>query len=180
MGSLEYWFGTGDGVPTTWTSVADLDLDADGEFDAVRLDFDGDGLFDDAMWDSDGDGTADRSVLDVGETARYFADPERTGVWGRQVTGTAQSAVPAPAPQFPEPPDPAGWRTVDYDGDGAADDALVDFDGDGEPDVVLVSTRETSRYDTVLVAEEEPGRMSVQLGDTDGDGRLDTVRRDGR
>lgn len=171
MGGLEYWFGTGDGDPSTWTSVPDLDLDGDGSLDAVRLDFDGDGAVDDAMWDVDADGSVDRAVLDVGSrAARYFADPARTGVWGLEVAGAGPAPDPVPALH--------GWRAVDYDGDGATDDAVADFDGDGTPDVVLVSTRDDTRPDTVLVAEEEPDRLSVRLTDSDGDGRLDTVRRD--
>lgn len=172
MGALEYWFGTGDGEPSTWTSVPDLDLGGAGELDAVRLDLDGDGLRDDAMWDFDGDGVVDRAVLDVGSrSARYFADPAHEGVWGQEVSAAG-----------PPPPDPGpaveDWRTVDYDGDGAADDAVADFDGDGVPDAVLLATRDNTRYDTVLVAEEEPDRLSVRLVDSDGDGRLDTVRRE--
>ena len=94
MDGLEYWFGTGDGATTTWTSPADLDIDADGGLDAVRLDFDGDGLVDDAMWDSDGDGSADHAVLDVGAPeARYFVDPTRNGLWAQQIS-------------HPEPPGP--------------------------------------------------------------------------
>lgn len=167
MDGLEYWFGTGDGATSTWTSPADLDIDADGGFDAVRLDFDGDGLLDDAMWDSDADGIVDRVVLDVGAPeARYFADPVRNGVWGQQVS------TPAAAEN------PRGWGRVDFD-DGERDDEIVDRDRDGAPDYVLVSTRDSSRYDTLLVPEEEPGRMTLRLSDTDGDGRLDTVRREG-
>ncbi|RVW02038.1 hypothetical protein EGT50_11455 [Rhodococcus xishaensis] len=170
MGALEYWFGTGDGELSTWTSAADLDLDGDGVFDAVRLDFDGDGLFDDAMWDVDGDSVVDRAVLDAGQsTARYFADPVRNGVWAQEVSRERASPPAAPSP--------SEWRTVDYDGDGESDDAVADFDGDGTPDVVLTSTRDGGRYDTVLVAEEDPGRLTVRLGDTDADGRLDTVWR---
>lgn len=170
MGALEYWFGTGHGDPSVWSSAADLDLDGDGVFDAVRLDFDGDGLLDDAMWDADGDGVVDRAVLDAGgSSARWFADPARGGVWAQEV----------PRERFPStpPPAPAGWRSADHDGDGEVDDAVVDLDGDGSPDVVLVSTRDGARYDTVLVAEEDPDRLSVRLTDSDGDGRLDTVHR---
>ena len=168
MDGLEYWFGTGEGATNTWTSPADLDIDADGGFDAVRLDFDGDGLVDDAMWDSDGDGSADHAVLDVGAPeARYFVDPTRNGLWAQQI----------PHPEPPGPPQ--GWGRVDFDGDGERDDASVDADGDGTPDYVLVATRDSSRYDTLFVAEEEPERMSMRLSDSDGDGRLDTVRREG-
>lgn len=167
MEGLEYWFGSGDGATTTWASPADLDVDADGGLDAVRLDFDGDGLLDDAMWDSDGDGVVDRAVLDVGAPeARYFADPVRNGVWGQQV----------PAPGAIE--GPRGWGRVDFDDDGERDDEIVDRDGDGLPDYVLVTTRDAPRYDTLLVPEEAPERMTVRLSDTDGDGRLDTVRRE--
>lgn len=166
MEGLEYWFGTGDGATTTWTSPPDLDLDSDGGLDAVRLDFDGDGLYDDAMWDSDGDGVVDRAVLDAGAPeARYFADPVRNGLWGQQVSH------PAPPVQSHR------WGRVDFDDDGEPDDEVVDLDRDGSPDFVLVSTRDASRHDTLLVAEEEPGRMAVRLSDTDGDGRLDTVQR---
>ncbi len=170
MGALEYWFGTGDGDPTVWSSAADLDLDGDGEFDSVRLDFDGDGLLDDAMWDIDHDGVVDRAVLDAGQSsARWFADPARGGVWAQELPREHVPSTPPPAPP--------GWRRVDHDGDGAADDAVVDFDGDGSPDVVLVSTGHGARYDTVLVAEEDPHRLSVRLSDSDGDGLLDTAHR---
>lgn len=169
MGALEYWFGIGDGEVTTWASPADLDLDGDGEYDSVRVDFDGDGLFDDAMWDSDGDGVADRAVLDAdGPSARFFTDPARHGVWEHEVSRTETVTRPVVSP--------SGWRSVDYDGDGAADDAVVDLDGDGTPDVALLATRGAG-YDTVLVAGDDPDRLTVRLTDTDGDGRLDTVSR---
>ncbi|WP_305093184.1 hypothetical protein [Prescottella sp. R16] len=147
MGALEYWFGTGDGEITTWSSVADVDVTDDGVFDAVRLDFDGDGLLDDVMWDSDGDGRADRVVLDLdGAGERWFADPDGRGVWAREVD---QAPAPPIPPQQAPPPEPSVWRSVDSDGDG--------------------------RDDTILVAGDDPARMSMRLSDTDGDGRLDTV-----
>ncbi|QBJ96492.1 hypothetical protein ERC79_11380 [Rhodococcus sp. ABRD24] len=184
MGSLEYWFGTGDCPPTVWSSAADVDVDGVGGFDAVRLDFDGDGLTDDAMWDCDGDGAADRAVLDLGDPAvRYFADPARDGVWGREVArdSPAERTQPQIGERFahPDQPKPGSvrWMSLDYDGDGAVDDASADLDGNGTHDVVLLSIRDRLRHDTVLVAEEEQGRMTVRLSDTDGDGRLETVRR---
>ncbi|WP_137722908.1 hypothetical protein [Prescottella subtropica] len=176
MDTLEYWFGTGDGEVTTWQSGMDTDVDGDGVNDAVRLDFDGDGLVDDVMWDSDGDGRADRVVLDLGgPEERWFADPVGDGVWGLEVDQAPAPPVPSVTP-LPES-QPSVWRSVDHDGDGTTD-AVADLDGDGIPDAVLLSTRGDGRYDTILVAGDDPARMSVRLSDTDGDGRLDTVRGD--
>ncbi|WP_369403292.1 hypothetical protein [Gordonia soli] len=87
--TIEYAFGVGDGHTTTWTSVADADLDGDGRLDAVWLDFDGDGRRDDAMWDSDGDGIADTAVLDAdGDAGRHFHDSGR-GLWDQPVERSA-------------------------------------------------------------------------------------------
>ena len=88
MYEIDYCFGTGLGLPTTWDSAADWDLGSPGELDAVRLDFDGDGLRDDAMWDSDGDGSADTVALDLDDDAQpdhFFTDPSRTGVWNHEI-----------------------------------------------------------------------------------------------
>ena len=42
-----------------------LDLDGDGEMDAVLLDTDGDGEADTALVDTDGDGVADTALIDL-------------------------------------------------------------------------------------------------------------------
>ena len=127
METIEYFFGTGEGEPTSWHSPADLDLDSDGHLDAVALDFDGDGLIDDAMWDSDGDGVADRSVLDLdddGTPEAVFADGGR-GLWEKPMPADLSPAEPGPA---------TGRLDVDHDGDGRPDEVLEDLDGDGFAD----------------------------------------------
>ncbi|MBM7368747.1 hypothetical protein [Gordonia hydrophobica] len=119
--AIEYFFGTGDGALTHWTSQADLDLTGDGTLDAVALDFDGDGLIDDAMWDSDGDGVADRVVLDLdddGTPETRFADGGR-GLW--ELDAPSGEAVPR-------------QDALDTDGDGVPDVVLMDLDGDGFAD----------------------------------------------
>src|SRR4051812_37657004 len=62
---MEYCLGDGDGAAAMWTAEPILDLNGDGEFEAIGLDFDGDGLIDDALADLDGDGLADHAVLDL-------------------------------------------------------------------------------------------------------------------
>ena len=145
---IEYLFGPGDGSTTTWTSVADADLNHDGIPDAVLLDFDGDGRRDDAMWDTDGDGVADVSVLDLdddGEYDAFFRDGGK-GLWDRRVEregldtgadldidgdGQVDARLEGPAGSGRITPD---RLYVDVDGDGHFDHVLVDLDGDGRAD----------------------------------------------
>lgn len=126
QGVMEYFFGLGDGLVTTWHTDPSLDLGGTGLLDAVPLDFDGDGRADDALWDSDGDGVADVAVLDVGGAgeARY-TDPAGLGTWSQP--------VPTGSPAQPLPPLPTGSAhlDVDGDGDGVPDTRLSDWDGDG-------------------------------------------------
>lgn len=130
MDLLEYFFGTGDGVLSTWRSPVDLDLDGDGVLEAVALDFDGDGRIDDAMADTDGDGIADRVLLDlnddgVPETA--FTDGGR-GLWEQPAEAAWATDGQEVTP---------GRLAVDVDGDGRADQFLEDLDGDGYADRVV-------------------------------------------
>lgn len=145
---IEYLFGPGDGSTTTWTSVADADLNHDGIPDAVLLDFDGDGRRDDAMWDTDGDGVADVSVLDLdddGEYDAFFRDGGK-GLWDSRVEregldtgadldidgdGQVDARLEGPAGSGRITPD---RLYVDVDGDGHFDHVLVDLDGDGRAD----------------------------------------------
>lgn len=173
MDGIEYIFGSGDGAYETWTTPADLDLDADGVLDAVVLDFDGDGLRDDALWDSDLDGVADMVAVDLEPSAaagdplvgdplagdtpavdgrtQWHTDPAGDGTWsGYQVA--EQIPAPEPVPRQPGPTEPgtpairAGSPTVVAD---PAPGVLVDANGDGI--------------------------LDTALSDADGDGLLDTA-----
>ncbi|MCF8603714.1 hypothetical protein L5I01_10135 [Gordonia sp. HY442] len=128
-GVIEYVFGAGDGETSAWRSVADLDLNADGVFDAVSLDFDGDGLADDAMVDTDADGVADLSALDLdddGLPETFFADGG-SGLWERAADRPSGPPL-SPAPTAP------GESVLDTDADGTDDTVLIDTDGDGYAD----------------------------------------------
>ncbi|MCX5044992.1 pullulanase [Aldersonia sp. NBC_00410] len=179
---LEYSFGTGAADPVAWLSPVDIDLGEPGGPDAVVVDFDGDGHRDDAMWDSDGDGVADIAALDLdddGTVERYFADSDGSGVWGHEVT------APGSAHPHPERVGPARAGTertdavshenvfvpVDFDSDGASDDAVLDVDHDGCSDGVLIGATEHAGYAALLVSP------TVAVVDRDGDGRLDGVGR---
>lgn len=167
---IEYLFGPGDGSTTTWTSVADADLNHDGIPDAVLLDFDGDGRRDDAMWDTDGDGVADVSVLDLdddGEYDAFFRDGGK-GLWDRRVereeldTGPRQPPPRHPPPGQPPPSSPDTGADLDTDGDGQVDARLEGPAGSGRitPDRLYVDVDGDGHFDHVLV-------------DLDGDGRAD-------
>jgi hypothetical protein len=80
---MEYCFGPGDRSATMWIGTPNVDLDGDGEMDAVRLDFDGDGAIDDAIGDLDGDGLADHAALDLDDdgTAESFFTDDGSGTW---------------------------------------------------------------------------------------------------
>lgn len=169
-GSVEYWFGAGDGAVTSWHSPA--------YGGAAPLDFDGDGRADDLMLDIDGDGRADFAALDLDDdavTEAWFTD-DGAGTWAHPATPLCGSApgpgamtepgpgaltepgpgaLPGRAPSGPLAPDaplivwtPAapgsGARQafVDVDGDGAADVVLFDADGDGRADGAVTLPRE--------------------------------------
>ena len=94
---MEYCLSAGDGAATMWDRAPDLDLNGDGQLDAVSLDFDGDGLADDALADLDGDGIADHAVLDVhdGTAESYFTD-DGSGTWTVADRPRRASASPGP------------------------------------------------------------------------------------
>ncbi|MFT4042463.1 MAG: FG-GAP-like repeat-containing protein [Gordonia sp. (in: high G+C Gram-positive bacteria)] len=172
---IDYLFGTGEGELTRWSSPADLDVDHDGTYDAVRLDFDGDQRVDDALWDLDGDGQADVAVLDVAgrdggaldhdeadETAHFYRDSGR-GLWDVAVEPATlplghTNAVPAPLPS-PAPPAPERAEALDLDGDGRNDAVIsgrrlrIDTDGDGTADIELVDTDGDGRADVSYGAD---------------------------
>lgn len=147
--------GPGDGTAAMFSGAPDLDIDGDGEFDAVRIDFDGDGLFDDALADLDGDDLADHAVLDLdddGTPESQYAD-DGSGTWTVTATG---------------PPGPLRWfglDGVDYIGGPA------DIDGDGQPERLLDVDRDG-------LADRALGGAGTGWVDTDGDGRWDVALRD--
>ncbi len=86
---MDYCLGDGAGGASMWTGQPDVDVDADGDLDGVRLDFDGDGAFDDALADFDHDGLADHAVVnldDDGAAVRYTDDG--SGTWALTAAGT--------------------------------------------------------------------------------------------
>ena len=124
---MDYCLGDGDGSAAMWSGEPVLDVDGDGELDAISLDVDGDGRFDDAMADLDHDGFADHVVFDLDDDGRaeaYFTD-DGSGTWtvgaGRsgQVRWFGLDGI--------EHPD--GTAVVDFDGDGQVDGD--GFAGDG-------------------------------------------------
>ncbi len=191
MNALEYSFGTGTGVAAVWSSTADIDLGASGGPDAVALDFDGDGRVDDAMWDSNEDGVADMSALDTdndGIIDDFYTDPSHFGVWDHRVddkvhAGRGESRIEwtdrAGAQQTVDT-DNRGIVSVDYDGDGTADDGVLDCDDDSYADAVLIGrmtfgTNHNQQFEAILIR----GQPDISLVDSDGDGALDGVfRRD--
>ncbi|MYR07659.1 hypothetical protein GTV32_15690 [Gordonia sp. SID5947] len=184
--TIDYLFGTGDGHTTSWTSVADADLDGDGTADAVWLDFDGDGRRDDAMWDTDGDGTADVVALDRDDDGRpdeHYRD-SGVGVWGERTTDPSRGEessesggvvpppragrVDAPAPR-PGPPGSTdvsvAVRTEDLDGDGTTD---IEMRGDLRAGIpvahrLYVDDDGDGRFDHVLIDENDDGRADVSF-----------------
>lgn len=164
---MDFCFDTGDGPATMWQAPLDTDLDDDGLLDGLRLDLDHDGLLDDALADLDADGVADQAVLDFeGATPQYFVD-DGSGTWALPLDragqlrwfgldGVEQS--------------PSG--TVDFDGDGAVDDALFDSDGDGLADRVFCADDAGL---TGYVDIDGDGLWDVKLVDRDGDGAADSA-----
>ncbi|OBJ55127.1 pullulanase [Mycobacterium sp. 1423905.2] len=164
---MEYCLGADDGTAHIWNRPFDLDLNGDGQLDAIGLDLDGDGLRDDALTDLDGDGLADHGVLDVdndGSPESYFTD-DGAGTWsvavdrGGQLRWFGLDGV-----------EHTGGPLVDFDGHGQPDDRLIDTDGDGVADRVLCASEAGV---TGYVDTDGDGRWNVRLTDTDGDGTAD-------
>jgi hypothetical protein len=163
---MEYCFGPGDGSATMWTGEPDIDLDGDGQLDAVGLDFDGDGIHDDALADLDGDGLADHAALDLdddGTAESYFTD-DGSGTWSLAL------AVNSRTGQLRwfglDGVEHTGGPLVDFDADGQADDRMVDTDVDGLADRAMCG-------DTGYVDTDGDGRWDIKLTDADGDGTAD-------
>jgi hypothetical protein len=174
---VEYCLGAGDGFATIWTGTPDIDLDGDGEFDALRLDFDGDGRLDDALADLDGDGAADHAALDLdddGTAESYFTD-DGSGTWAIPVDRGGLGAPPARGAMRwfgLDGVEHSGGPLVDFDADGQIDDEVIDSDADGLADRVVCET--TSGAVGYLDVDGD-GRWDVELADTDGDGSADTA-----
>jgi len=177
---MDYCLYAGDGVASIWTSAPDVDLDGDGELDAVRMDLDGDGLFDDALGDRDGDGSADHATLDLDAAGQALYTDDGTGTWA--LTGGL-------------PPRPLRWFTLDgvehlggleneggammdgigvgdVDGDGLGEE-LIDADRDGLADRALRSGEGPTMEG--YVDTDADGRWDLWLRDDDGDGSADTA-----
>lgn len=158
---MDYCLDGGDGTASIWTATPDLDLDGDGESDAVRLDLDGDGVFDDALGDLDGDGSADHARYGLDGDGALYTD-DGTGAWA--LTGGA-------------PARPLRWfgldglehdgGAADVDGDGVPE-KLFDVDRDGLADRALSPRGEQGYVDT-----DGDGRWDVLLADSDSDGAAD-------
>jgi hypothetical protein len=165
---MEYCLGDGDGTAAMWTAEPNLDLNGDGEFEAIGLDFDGDGLLDDALADLDGDGLADHAVLDLDDDGRQEASftDDGTGTWALSVDSKGRSGE---LRWFGlDGAETVGGPMVDFDGDGASDDRLLDANRDGLADRALVG-------DQAYVDADGDGRWDVRLADTDGDGAADAA-----
>ncbi|WP_421843296.1 pullulanase [Mycobacterium sp.] len=145
----------------------DLDLNGDGQLDAIGMDIDGDGFRDDALTDVDGDGIADHAVLDLdddGSPEKYFTD-DGSGTWavavdrGGQLRWFGLDGV-----------EHTGGPTVDFDGNGHLDDRVFDSDNDGIADRVLCINENGM---TGYIDTDGDGRWNVRLTDINGDGRAD-------
>ena len=163
---MEYCLGDGDGTAAVWTADPNLDLNGDGEFDAIGLDFDGDGLLDDALADLDGDGLADHAVLDLdddGHAEASFTD-DGSGTWALSVDSKGRGGE---VRWFGlDGAETVGGPMVDFDGDGAADDRLLDADRTAWPTGRSSAIRPTS-------TPTATGSWDVRLADSDGDGAAD-------
>lgn len=168
---MEYCLGDGDGTATIWNNPPDLDLNGDGQPDAISLDFDGDGLRDDALADFDGDGVADHVLLDLandGTPEAYFTD-DGSGTWAVTADRSGLRWFGLDGVEH------TGGPLVDFDGAGRLDDRLLDTDRNGLADRVLVGngSGDPDRYDTAYVDTDGDGRWDIKLTDTDGDGAAD-------
>ena len=164
---MDYCLGDGDGSAAIWSGEPVLDVDGDGQLDAIGLDVDGDGRFDDAVADFDHDGFADHVVFDLDDDGRaeaYFTD-DGSGTWTVGVDGRSEQLRWFGVDGVEHP---AGGSVVDFDGDGQADDRLLDVNRDGLADRVLVDGK-------ALVDTDGDGRWDVTLLDSDGDGRADAA-----
>jgi hypothetical protein len=153
------------------TGTPDVDTDDDGVFDGVALDLDADGLSDDALADLDGDGIAEYAVLDVDGAGVWFTD-DGTGTWAVPADGAAGRSGPLRWLSL-DGMEYTGGPSVDFDGDGAADDLLADGDRDGSADRVLVG--DPGAYRTGYVDTDGDGRWDLRLVDADGDGASDAA-----
>jgi hypothetical protein len=172
---MDYCLGDGDGSAAIWSGEPVLDIDGDGELDAISLDVDGDGRFDDAVADLDHDGFADHVVFDLGGVAglpagggpeSYFTD-DGSGTWAVAADGSDRSGQLRWF-GLDGIEHPGGPARVDFDGDGQVDDRLVDVNRDGLAD--RVRSGEKAFVDT-----DGDGRWDVTLSDVDGDGRSDAA-----
>ncbi len=166
---MDYCLGDGDGTAAMWSAEPNLDIDGDGEFDAIGLDFDGDGLLDDALADLDGDGVADHAVLDLdddGHAEASFTD-DGTGTWAVSVDakGPRRSSC-AGSGWTARRRAAVRWSTSTVT--AQVDDRLLDADRDGLADRALVG-------DQAYVDADGDGRWDVRLADTDGDGAADAA-----
>lgn len=157
---MDYCLDAGDGTAAIWTSEPDIDLDGDGELDAVRMDLDGDGAFDDVLADLDDDGLADHAGYGP-DGARNLHPDDGTGSWG--LAGGALRWFGLDGTQGP-----AGAPT-DVDADGRPEE-LLDTDRDGLADRALTPGGEQGYVDT-----DSDGRWDLLLRDVDGDGMADAA-----
>ena len=164
---MDYCLAGDDGTAAIWNNRPDLDLDGDGQLDAVSLDFDADGMRDDALADFDGDGMADHAVLDLdndGTPESYFTD-DGSGTWtvavdwGGQLRWYSLDGV-----------EHTGGPLIDFDGHGRLDDRLLDTDGNGVADRVLCAGENGA---TGYVDTDGDGHWNVRLTDSNGDGLAD-------
>jgi hypothetical protein len=166
---VDYCLGDGDGSAAIWSGEPVLDVDGDGELDAISLDVDGDGRFDDAVADLDHDGFADHAMFDLADDGRAEASftDDGSGTWGVGIDASARTAhLRWFGLDGIEHPD--GAAVVDFDGNGQVDDRLVDVNRDGLADRVLSG-------DKAYVDTDGDGRWDVTLVDSDGDGRADAA-----
>lgn len=169
---MDYCLGDPDGSATMWSAPPTVDIDGDGQPDAVALDFDGDGLADDAMADLDGDGLADHAVLDRDDIApaeAFFTD-DGTGTWtvGVDRPGAASTAAGQLRWFGLDGAQHTGGPLVDLDDDGRADERLLDINGDGLADRATGSG-------VAYVDTDGDGRWDITLSDADGDGKADAA-----
>lgn len=166
---MDYCLGDGDGSAAIWSGEPVLDVDGDGELDAIGLDVDGDGRFDDAVADLDRDGFADHVMFDLDDDGRpeaSFTD-DGSGTWA---VGADRGDRTGQLRWFglDGVEHPGGTAVVDFDGDGQVDDRLVDVNRDGVADRVRSGEK-------VVVDADGDGRWDVTLSDVDGDGRADAA-----
>ncbi|WP_163751934.1 pullulanase [Mycolicibacterium helvum] len=166
---MDYCLGSGDGTATMFSGHPAIDIDGDGELDAVRLDIDGDGVFDDALADFDDDGLADHAALDRDNdgTAESLYTDDGSGTWALTPAGTG-----GPLRWFGlDGIEHTSSGAADFDGDGRLD-RLLDVDRDGLADRALTGGPDGG-FDTGYVDTDGDGRWDLTLVDSDGDGAAD-------